>query len=108
MFKRLFVFTFAAVLPIATTCRAENVCGWYAIAFCSKSKAAAQDFAGQGWGAAISTVDYIGLKSGLHCVVSGPQSKASALRDRQSAISQGVADDVYVKRACTDINNVGD
>ena len=87
---------------------AKQVCGWYAIAFCSPSQAAASQFGNGGWGQVIDTRQYAGLKPGFACVVSGPQPKASAARDRAAAISNGVSASTYIKRACTDEKNVGD
>lgn len=87
---------------------AKDICGWFAIFACSKSKQAVINAAGSGWGAVIDTDDYIGLKSGLYCSVSGPQSKAGARRDRNNAVAEGVSSSAYIKRACTDENNLGD
>ncbi len=100
--------TLAALTAASVPAAAKDICGWYAIAYCTDSDAAAADFAGNGWGSVISTNEYVGLRAGLYCVVSGPQSKASAWRDREAAIANGVADDVYIKKACTDAVNVGD
>ena len=88
---------------------AKQVCGWYAIASCSKSQDEADAFMTKGgWGQAIDTNKYVGLKAGLFCVVSGPQPKDSAKRDMAAAKANGVASDVYIKRACTDEANLGD
>lgn len=92
----------------ALPAQAKQVCGWYAIVFCSSSSDAAYDFANEGWGQVIRTSDYSGFRRGLFCVVSGPQSKASAQRDMRAARSNGVAADAYIKRACTDESNLGD
>jgi hypothetical protein len=98
----------AAALVTALPARAKQICGWYAIAFCSPSEAAASQFGNAGWGQVIDTAKYQGLKPGLSCVVSGPQPKDSAARDRIAAISNGVSATTYIKRACTDAKNVGD
>ncbi len=95
----------AAVSPPAS---AADICGWYAIATCTSDEYAATNFANNGWGTVINTNEYVGLRAGLFCVVSGPQSKSSAFRDRDAAIANGVADDVYIKKACTDEANIGD
>lgn len=93
------------VLPAS----AKQVCGWYAIVSCSTSQADADAFMTKGgWGQTIDTNNYIGLKENLFCVVSGPQPKASAKRDMAAAKANGVAKDVYIKRACTDEKNLGD
>ena len=97
-----------AALVTAPPASAKQVCGWYAIAFCSASEADASQFANGGWGQVIDTAKYQGLKPGLSCVVSGPQPKDSAVRDRKAAISNGVSATTYIKRACTDAKNVGD
>ncbi len=94
--------------PISQPASAKDICGWYAIAYCTSSEYAAIDFVNNGWGALINTNAYVGLRAGLYCVVSGPQSKSSAWRDRTAAIENGVSDDVYIKQACTDEANVGD
>lgn len=100
------VFASAAfVLPAS----AKQVCGWYAIAACTTSQADADAFMTKGgWGQTIDTNNYVGLKENLFCVVSGPQPKASAKRDMAAAKANGVAKDVYIKRACTDEKNLGD
>ena len=93
------------VLPAS----AKQVCGWYAIVSCSTSQADADAFMTKGgWGQTIDTNNYIGLKENLFCVVGGPQPKASAKRDMAAAKANGVAKDVYIKRACTDEKNLGD
>lgn len=93
---------------LAVPAAAKDVCGWFAIFACSKSKQAVINAAGSGWGAVIDTDDYIGLRAGLYCSVSGPQSKAGARRDRNNAVADGVSSSAYIKRACTDENNLGD
>jgi hypothetical protein len=65
-------------------------------------------FGNRGWGAVINANDYTGFAPGFFCVVSGPQPKASAARDRINAIKGGVSPDTYIKRACTDAANIGD
>jgi hypothetical protein len=102
------VSTFHLGMLLSTPAQAKQICGWYVIAFCSPSQAAADDFAGRGWGAAIDTDVFRGFRHGLYCVVSGPQSKVSAIRDRRSAIGDGVSDDAYIKRACADSSDIGD
>jgi hypothetical protein len=92
----------------ATPAAAKPMCGWFAIAYCTKSEDAAFKFSGNGWGAVIKTSKFIGFAPGQFCVVSGPQSKASAIRDRRNAIGNGVSDDVYIKRACADEMDIGD
>jgi hypothetical protein len=98
----------AGLLMTSAPVSAKNVCGWYAVVFCSPSEAKAITFVNGGWGALIKTKDYKGFKSGLYCVVSGPQPKSSALRDRKAAIAQGISASTYIKRACTDEKNIGD
>lgn len=98
----------AALAISAAPASAKDICGWYAIAYCTDSEAAASDFAGNGWGTVIDTNTYVGLRAGLFCVVSGPQSKSSAWRDREAAIANGVSGDVYIKKACTDEAGIGD
>jgi hypothetical protein len=93
----------AASMPV----EAKNACGWYVIAACSHSKAAADDVAGNGWGSVIDTNKYSVLRRNYFCVVSGPQSKASAIGDRRNSIADGVSADAYIKRACTDARNIG-
>lgn len=100
-----FVTTAAAISQPAS---AKDICGWYAIAYCTDNEAVASDFATRGWGAAISTDVLKGFRPGLYCVVSGPQSKSSAWRDRNAAIANGVAGDVYIKHACADEAYIGD
>ena len=112
MSKPILLLAASAVLAAATlpaiAGSARPVCGWYAIASCVTSEADAGAFASKGWGAVINTDDYLGLRPGLYCVVSGPQPKCSAERDRRMALHNGVAPDVYIKRACTDATHVGD
>ena len=92
----------------ATPAAAKPMCGWFAIAYCTQSQNAAGQFANNGWGAVIKTSKFTGFAPGQYCVVSGPQSKASAIRDRRAAIGNGVSDDVYIKRACADEADIGD
>ena len=112
MFKAVVIFGATAAMGLVAApgadARSRTVCGWYAIASCVSSEGDARAFANGGWGAVIDTDDYGGLRPGLFCVVSGPQSRSSAERDRRSAINKGVAPDVYIKRACTAAENVGD
>jgi hypothetical protein len=102
----LAVMMAAAIAPQTATAR--QVCGWYAIAYCATSRAAAENFANEGWGQVIRTSDYNGFRRGYFCVVSGPQSKASAQRDVRIARRDGVSRTAYAKRACTDERNIGD
>jgi hypothetical protein len=95
---------FAEAAPV----QAKQICGWYVIAACSHSKAAADDVASNGWGSVIDTNKYSGLRRSYFCVVSGPQSKSSAISDRRNSVADGVSADAYIKRACTDARNVGD
>jgi hypothetical protein len=98
----------ASVLSVSPA-SAKQVCGWYAIAACTTSQVDADAFMTKGgWGQTIDTNNYVGLKENLFCVVSGPQPKASAKRDMAAAKANGVAKDVYIKRACTDEKNLGD
>jgi hypothetical protein len=97
-----------ALLLGAAPAQAKEVCGWYAIAFCSSDRTSAEDFVNDGWGAIIDTDDYDGLRGGLYCAVSGPQPRWSALRDRDNARKNGVSDTTYIKRACTDDSNLSE
>ena len=97
---------FAATAAGSAT--AKDICGWYAIAYCTDNESAASEFANRGWGAAIATNVLKGLKPGPFCVVSGPQSKSSAWTDRNAAIANGVASDVYIKHACADETAIGE
>jgi hypothetical protein len=105
-------FSFAIAVGLATSltapAAAKDICGWFAVFACSKSKQAVTAAADSGWGAVIGTDDYIGFKRGLYCSVSGPQSRAGAKRDRNNAVADGVDPSAYIKRACTDENNLGD
>jgi hypothetical protein len=83
---------------------AKQVCGWYAIAACTRSFQDANEFMTKGWGFVINTTDFKGLKPGYFCVASGPQTKAGAGRDRNVAMADGVAAKMYIKRACVDDN----
>jgi hypothetical protein len=94
----------ALTLAATATAEAAGSCGWYAIVSCTEDEQAARDFGSDtGWGMVINTDDYEGLSPGLFCVVSGPQSRASALRDVRAAKRQRIAADAYAKRACTDV-----
>jgi hypothetical protein len=103
-----FTIALAGMMAASMPAEAKNVCGWYVIAACSRSQAAAEDVASNGWGSVINTNKYSGLRRNYFCVVSGPQSKASAISDRRNSIADGVSSDAYVKRACTDERNIGD
>lgn len=98
----------ASLIFAATPASAKQVCGWYAIASCTRVQSDAESFVNNGWGAVINTSDYSGFKRGYFCVVSGPRSKSSAKRDMRTATANGVADDMYIKNACTDESNLGD
>lgn len=100
--KHIFIAAlFASVISVSPA-SAKQVCGWYAIAACTTSFSDANQFMSKGWGYVINTNDFAGLKRGYYCVVSGPQSKSSAERDRRVATEGGVASDMYIKRACVD------
>jgi hypothetical protein len=103
-----FALTLAALASASIPAEAKNICGWYVIAACARSKAAVEDVASIGWGSIIDTNKYSGLRRNYFCVVSGPQSRASAISDRRNSIADGVPSDAYIKRACTDARNVGD
>jgi hypothetical protein len=104
----LAILSALVAVVLAVPAQAKQICGWYVVAFCSVDQAAADDFAGRGWGSAISTDVFTGFRHGLYCVLSGPQSKSSAQHDRLAALNQGVADDAYIKRACADESAIGD
>lgn len=94
------VTAFTAVSTTAAS--AKDICGWYAIATCTTSLRDARNFANDGWGEVIDTDLYDNLVDGYWCVVSGPQSKAGANRDRRHLIGSGISDTAYIKRACVD------
>jgi hypothetical protein len=112
MFRKATIFALAigvsALAAAGAQARSRQVCGWYVIAGCFGDRDAAGDMASKGWGAIIDTDDYEGFEPGHFCVVSGPQPKSSAIRDRRNSIADGVSPDAYIKRACTDPRNVGD
>ena len=97
-----------AALTASSPSEAKQVCGWYAIAYCSTSESAVGQFANKGWGAVINTNNFSGFAPGRFCAVSGPQPKSSAMADRRKAIGAGVSDDVYIKRACANEKYTGD
>jgi hypothetical protein len=94
-------FAFAA-LSTAAPANAKQTCGWYAVAFCSRSEAATTAFISKGWGILIDTSAFSNFPKGQYCGVSGPQSKASAERDRRAALKNGVSKSVTVRRSCAD------
>ena len=98
----------AAMLAGPAPAEARQVCGWYAIAFCSPTEGAAVTFMNKGWGQLIVTSYYSGLRPGFFCVASGPQSKTSAMQDRAAARRNGVSLSAYIKRACVDDSRLGD
>jgi hypothetical protein len=98
----------ASLIFAATPASAAQVCGWYAIASCTRVQSDAENFVNRGWGTVIDTTEYDGFAPGYFCVVSGPQSRSSAKRDVRAARANGISDEVYFKRACTDERNVGD
>ena len=106
--RPVLLFGLSALFALPVPAKAADICGWYAIAFCSRSQDAARDFSGRGWGAVVSTDGFKGFKPGYYCVLSGPQSKASARRDMEVAMADGVAPDMYIKRACADESLIGD
>ncbi len=111
MSKKITILASAALafaVSFIAQASAKPICGWYAIASCSTSADAAEKFVNGGWGQLIDTNNYDGFKHGLHCVVSGPQPKISAVNDKTAARDAGIAGDVYIKKACTDESNVGD
>ena len=103
-----FVVLFASVFLLSPRADAKQICGWYAIASCTRSQSDAANFASNGWGSVINTNQFSGLKRGYFCVVSGPQSKSSATRDKNAALADGVSTDIYIKRACADERSIGD
>jgi hypothetical protein len=85
--------------PIAPSPRS---CGWYAIAYCSQSYAAAQDKTGPFSGYVINTSDtnrYPNFRPGWYCVVQGPMGRDQALSvaRRMNAMGAGSA---YAKSSC--------
>ena len=88
--------------------RSRPVCGWYVVAGCVQLEEGARALASKGWGSVINTDYYEGFQPGYFCVVSGPQSKASAVQDRRNSIADGISPDAYIKRACTDTAHSGD
>lgn len=99
---------FSAILHVSSAANAKQVCGWYAIAYCSTNRAAVANFANEGWGAVINTNNFSGFARNKFCAVSGPQPKWSATEDRRKAIASGVSNDVYIKRACAEEQFIGD
>jgi hypothetical protein len=91
-----------AVFSASSPASAKQTCGWYAVAFCSKSEAATTAFINKGWGVLIVTSAFSNFPKGQFCGVSGPQSKASAERDRRAALKNGVSKSVTVRRSCAD------
>ena len=102
------ILVLAGAAALATPAQAKSVCGWYAIAACTRSFSDANAFMSKGWGFVINTSDFTGLKPGYYCVGSGPQSKSSAERDRRIATANGVAKGIYIKRACADDSRFGE
>jgi hypothetical protein len=100
--------SFASVIAASTAAEAKQMCGWYAIAYCSTSRPAVATFANNGWGAVINTTNFRGFAPGKFCAVSGPQSKDSAARDIGYAIANGTTKSAYMKRACADEKYIGD
>lgn len=92
----------------ASAAQAKQVCGWYAIAYCSASKQAVVSFANNGWGSTIMTSNFSGLKPGQYCAVSGPQTRECASRDRDRALYNRVSPSAYIKQACADARFIGD
>lgn len=97
----------AMVVGATAPAAAKPVCGWYAVAACTTSHSDAINFASNGWGDVIDTTYYSNLADGYFCVVSGPQTKVGAMRDRNILISKGLSASAYVKRACVDDSNLG-
>jgi hypothetical protein len=94
-----------SALATATPAEASQICGWYAIVYCSPTEAGANS-ANKGWGTLIHTNDYSGFARNKYCLVSGPQPKWSAATDRLRAINSGITKTAYIKRACTDSSNL--
>src|SRR5262249_29592192 len=66
--------------------RAERSrCGWYAISFCSKSRADAENWSRSRDGFVIDTdsPDYPNFRAGWYCVVKGPMSRTEALSEAE-------------------------
>lgn len=74
-------------------------CGWYAIYRCSKSYAAADEWANNsGLGYVIDTDEYDNFRPGWYCVVEGPMSRnraQKAVRDNRD-----ISHDGYAKYGC--------
>jgi hypothetical protein len=94
-----------SALAAATPANAKDICGWYAIIYCSPSEAGAIS-ANKGWGSMIHTSAYRGFAPNRFCLGSGPQPKWSARLDRERALNSGVAKSAYIKYACTDSSNL--
>lgn len=100
--------TAMALFAGAASASAKQVCGWYAIAYCSTSEQAVANFVNNGWGSTIKTSNFSGLAPGQYCAVSGPQTRESAARDRDRALYSRVSPSVYIKHACANQRFIGD
>ena len=84
-------FATNAALPTG----ARAACGWYAIGTCARTPPRNP----MGW-AIVNTSNVSGFRAGFFCVVSGPQTRRGATRDRNILRSNWGVRTAYIKRGC--------
>lgn len=85
----------------ATESQPASVCGWYAIHYCSRDWAAAEDQSGEFGGHTIDTSDpaYPNFADGWYCSVLGPTEKSRANEIAIGAKRRGFPS-AYIKNSC--------
>lgn len=100
--KKFALLAFAVItLPaILSHEAAAQQCGWYAIGHCTAKPSWPNN--PMGW-AVVDTSRVQGFRNGYQCIVSGPQSKSGATRDRNILRKQWKVRSAYIKRGCDNL-----
>ena len=73
-------------------------CGWFAIGSCTTASRYPKN--PMGWGM-VKTSEVQGFRNGYRCIVSGPQTKSGARRDRNILKNRWGIRSAYIKRGCS-------
>lgn len=89
-----------AATPSPGTIQVAQVCGWFAIYYCSRGAGDAQRWASRNRGHVIDTSSarYPNFRGGYYCVVDGPTSHGNAVNLANSM--RRVSSTSYAKNSC--------
>lgn len=86
--------------PLRDNVQVAQVCGWFAIYYCSRTAGDAQRWASRYRGYVIDTTSarYPNFRGGYYCVVDGPTNHGNAVG--LAASMRGVSPTAYAKISC--------